>query len=68
MTKLNAHEAKCLENAVEFTAVRGRAGTRTCSRFATLAEAQAHAKKFADGRTMIYAVTADALAAHIMNA
>lgn len=68
MTKLNSHEAKCLDNAVEFTAVRGRGGMRTCFRFGTLDEAKAHAESFGDGRTMIYAVTAEELAAHIMNA
>lgn len=62
-------EAYCLENAAYFTACRGRTPRqRTREEFPTLAAAQTYAATFGDGRTMIYAVTAEGRDAHILNA
>lgn len=70
MPSLNAHQAKVLENAAYFTAVRGAvsASWRVKREFKTIDEARAFARTFGDGRTMIYAVTAEGRDAHIENA
>ena len=48
----------CLENAVMFTAIRGRNPMqRVRMEFATLDEAKAYATSFGDKRTLIYAIT-----------
>lgn len=48
----------CLDNAVMFTAIRGRNPMqRVRMEFVTLDEAKAYAANFADGRTLIYAIT-----------
>lgn len=68
MQNLDAHQLHCLTNAAYFTAVRGRNPTnRTRLEFPSLNEAQQYGATFADGRTMIYAVTARGNADHIMN-
>ena len=64
-----SHEAFCLEAADHFVAVRGRTlRDRSRASFATLADAETYAAGFGDRRTMIYAVTALGLSAHIKNA
>lgn len=69
MQNLDAHQLHCLNNAVYFTAVRGRnPSTRTRVQFDTIEEAQHYGRTFEDGRTMIYAVTAKGNADHILNA
>jgi len=63
------HEQNVLNAATYFTAVRGRqVRNRTRVVFPSMAEAVAYAKGYGDGRTMIYAVTAEGRDAHIMNA
>ena len=64
----NPHETFCLDNAVSFTAVRGFGAKRIRTDHATKAEAEAKAKTYGDGRTMIYAITAQGNSAHICNA
>lgn len=65
----NSHEADCLAKAALFTACRGRTPRqRTRREFPDLAAARAYAAEFGDGRTMIYAVTAEGRFAHIENA
>ena len=64
----NPHETFCLENAASFTAVRGFGSKRIRTDHATKAEAEAQAKTYGDGRTMIYAITAQGNSAHICNA
>jgi hypothetical protein len=66
--KLNDYEAKCLRDAISFTAIRGRGASRIRSDFATYDEAIGHAAAFGDGRTMVYAVTDAGMTAHITNA
>ena len=69
VTQATGHEAFCFENADHFVAVRGRTPqSRSRATFATLAEAEVYAAGFGDRRTMIYAVTALGLSAHIKNA
>lgn len=69
MTNLDSRQTYCLENAVYFTAIRGRIPrNRTREQFDTLADAQAYAYQFGDGCTMIYAVTAKGSSDHITNA
>jgi hypothetical protein len=63
---MTGHEKFCLDNAVYFTAVRGLPSTRTRIEHATIDAAKAEAP--GDGRTMIYAITATGLSAHICNA
>jgi hypothetical protein len=66
---LTPHEQNILDNATCFTAVRGRqVRNRTRLVFPSMAEAVAYAKGYGDGRTMIYAVTAEGRDAHIRNA
>ena len=63
------HEQNVLDRAAYFTAVRGRqVRNRTRVVFPSKAEAVAYAKGYGDGRTMIYAVTAEGRDAHIRNA
>lgn len=62
------YEAECLANAAYFTAVRGFGRNRTRKDCPTLEAARAEAATHGDGRTMIYAVTANGLSAHIENA
>jgi hypothetical protein len=64
----NPHETFCLTNASIFTAVRGFGRNRTRTEHATRSEAEAEAAKHGDGRTMIYAITAQGNSAHICNA
>ena len=69
MTNLDTRQTYCLENAIYFTAIRGRIPrTRTRMQFDTIEEAQAYAHGFGDGSTMIYAVTAKGSSDHIINA
>ena len=65
---LNDHEAFCLNNAAHFTAIRHAFRARERREFPSLDEARTYAASFGDGRTMIYAVTADGRDAHIENA
>lgn len=63
------HETYCLENAAYFTAVRWKPlGKVTRIECPTIEAAREEAKKYGDGRTMIYAVTAEGRDAHIENA
>ena len=64
----NPHETFCLANATSFTAVRGFGRNRIRTEHATRSEAEAEAEKHGDGRTMIYAITAQGNSAHICNA
>jgi len=62
------YEKFCYDNAVKFTAVRGKIRNRTRRDFDTFADALAFAKTYTDGRTMIYAITEHDNHAHICNA
>lgn len=62
------HEAACLAGAVSFTAIRGIGAKRTRVDCETIEAAREVAKQYGDGRTMIYAITALGLSAHIENA
>jgi len=65
---LNAHEQHCFDNAAHFVAVRGRIrSTRTRETFANFEDATKYGRTFADGKTMIYAVTEAGREAHIVN-
>lgn len=65
---LNEFEQYCLDTAQSFTAVRGFGAKRTKEAFDTLDAAYAYAATFADGRTMIYAVSGvEGCAAHLCN-
>lgn len=65
LTELDKH---CLDNAVLFTAIRGRNPmTRTRIEFSSLEEAKAYACTFGDKRTMIYAVTEQGRSAPILS-
>ena len=66
----NPHETFCLANAAYFTAVRGglRGAEKIKHTCKDMAEADEFAGRYKDGRTMIYAVTADGHSAHIKNA
>lgn len=58
----------CIANAVMFTAIRGRRPIdRVRAEFPTLESAKEYAAAFADGRTLIYAVTAQGRSAPICN-
>ncbi len=66
---LTGHEANCLADADQFIASRGsKPATRIRARFDRMDQAEAFAATFGDSRTMIYAVTAEGLSAHIKNA
>jgi len=66
---LTPHEQKVLDSAAYFTAVRGRQTlNRTRVVFPSIVDAVAYADGHGDGRTMIYAVTAEGRDAHIRNA
>ena len=67
-TPRSDHEQNCIDAADHFTAVRGRGERRTVVKCANWKAAKEQAQKFDDGRTMIYAVTADGASAHIENA
>jgi hypothetical protein len=60
-------EKHVYENAVAFTAVRGRGVHRIRTECGTLEEAFNRAAEFGDGRTMIYAIDALGGNAHICN-
>lgn len=63
------HQQHCFMKAVYFTAIRGgRPQNRIRKEFKTFEEACAFGATFGDNRTMIYAVTADERADHIVNA
>jgi len=66
----NPHEEHCFNNAAYFTACRGNRvmGTFVKKVFNSFAEAKHYAQLQADGRTMIYAITAQGRDAHICNA
>jgi len=60
------HEEYCFDNAVYFTAIRGRTpAKRTRQEFDTFEAAKS--ASIGDDRTMIYAVTKTGNAAHICN-
>lgn len=62
-------EQDVIANADHWTAVRGRMkSNRTVERFTSLADARAYAQEKGDGRTMIYAVDAMGMTAHVENA
>jgi hypothetical protein len=66
---IEALDQHCLDNAVMFTAIRGRNPmSRVRMEFATLDEAKAYAVGFGDKRTLIYAVTAQGRSAPILTA
>jgi hypothetical protein len=63
------HQEHCFRNAVYFTAIRGgRPQNRIREEFKTFEQACAFGAIFGDKRTMIYAVTAEERAEHIVNA
>jgi hypothetical protein len=64
----NPHETFCLDNASSFTAVRGLGRKRIRTDHPTKDAAMTEAKKYGDGRTMIYAITDLGNSAHICNA
>lgn len=67
MAELTDYEKMVLADAEYFTAVRGRdPSTRIRKRFDTLDEATMFGGN-GDGRTMVYAVTAQGRSAHICN-
>jgi hypothetical protein len=69
MTNLDSRQTYCLDNALYFTAIRGRRPiSRTRVQFDTIDEAKEYATQFGDGCTMIYAVTAKGSSDHITNA
>lgn len=70
MQNLNEYEQDCFNRAAYFTACRGKRsiGTFVKKTFDTFDAAQHYARLQADGRTMIYAVTAQGRDAHICNA
>lgn len=69
MKFVTSHQEHCFKNAVYFTAIRGgRPQTRIRAEFKTFEEACAYGATFGDKRTMIYAVTAEERAEHIVNA
>lgn len=66
---IEALDQHCLDNAVMFTAIRGRNPmNRTRVEFDTLEAAKAYAADFGDKRTLIYAVTAQGRSAPILAA
>lgn len=68
MHNLDSHQRHCLENAIYFTAIRGRnPATRTRIEFPSLEEAQKYGSSIGDGSTMIYAVTQHGHSDHLMN-
>jgi len=63
------YEQAILARANRFTTIRGmNPRTRIRAEHASLAEAREWAKAYGDGRTMIYAITAEGRDAHIENA
>jgi len=68
-TPRTEYEQDVIANADHWTAARGRVrSNRTVERFESLADARAYAQKMGDGRTMIYAVDANGMSAHVENA
>lgn len=69
MKFVTSHQEHCFKNAVYFTAIRGRKPqNRIRKEFETFEEACAFGATFGDKCTMIYAVTAEDRAEHIVNA
>lgn len=68
MTTIEEHQQQMTRDADHFTAVRGMGFKRTKETFPDLDAAEAYASGFGDGRTMLYAVTADGRSAHLKNA
>lgn len=69
MNDLDTRQSYCFANAAYFTAVRGRdPRNRTRIEFSDFEAALGYAKRFDDGRTMIYAVTVKGGSDHIANA
>ena len=69
MKFVTSHQEHCFKNAVYFTAVRGgKPQNRIREEFKTFEEACAYGATFGDKRTMIYAVTVEERAEHIVNA
>ena len=64
-TPRTEHELNVIANAVEWTCVRGRGASRTVSRHPT--QSDAHIAAVLDGRSMIYAIDAHGLSAHVEN-
>lgn len=64
-TERTEHELNVIANAVEWTCVRGRGLSRVVTRHATHGDALLAATL--DGRTMIYAIDANALSVHVEN-
>lgn len=64
-TERTEHELNVMANAVEWTCVRGLGAKRTVTRHASHAECLQ--KAIRDGRTMIYAIDANALSVHVEN-
>jgi len=66
----NPHEEYCFNNAAYFTACRGNRIQQTFKRieFDSFDAAVNYGRQKNDGRTMIYAVTAQGRDAHICNA
>lgn len=68
-TPRTEHEMDVIASADHWTACRGRVrSNRTVERFKSLADARAYAQEQGDGRTMIYAVNANGMSAHVENA
>ena len=68
-TPATGPEVFCHAQADHFIACRGsKPATRIRARFDRMDQAEAFAATFGDRRTMIYAVTASGLSAHIKNA
>jgi len=66
---LTDFDQHCLDNAAYYTAVRGRNPmTRIRQQFDSLNAAKRFASQWADGSTIIYAVTAQGRAAPILTA
>jgi hypothetical protein len=62
------YEKYCIDNAAYFTAIRGYGFKRQRREFALLHQAIAWAQAQGDGRTMVYAVTANENSALVMTA
>lgn len=65
ITERTEFEIDVIANAVEWTCVRGVKANRTVTRHATEGDALIHAIQ--DGRTMLYAVNAAGMTAHVRN-
>lgn len=68
ITSIDDFDQHCIANAVMFTAIRGRRPIdRVRAEFPTMDAAKKYAATFGDGRTLIYAVTAQGRSAPIMS-